>query len=337
MQQSQLSMKCFSIYLSIYLLGIPLPLPLSARCAAPGGNPRCGPCGCSDCSFSICKTPLAKSSFSPPGLSRASNNQAQGIDIAKNILIVSSTLKIKQLASTAAMTAFTFTKLGSHTNAAMLSLTPSLSKSTPAQTFPLRCSTRSWVSMLVASKPALSQSWRGMISRALAKDLMIACCLRGTERSACLWRWADTSICKNLVVSKHNIGPLSRSMGEDWSLRFTSHAPPPATMFLFTIARLTIMMASCRLRSTSAMNCSAPPLSTSVQVFAAGHPSKKLNRSPPICRSSNRAQVPRCWGWMSEHVDEMLPPVACTTRSRSSEETRPAQKTSRSAKYLHSL
>lgn len=115
---------------------------------------------------------------------------------------------------------------------------------------------------------------------------------------------------------------------------FTSQAPPPATIFLFTIARLTIMIASCRLRSTSAMNCSAPPLRTSVHVFAAGQPSKKLNRSPPICRSSNRAHVPRCWGWMSEQVDEMLPPVACTTLSKSSDETRPAQKTSRSAKYL---
>lgn len=116
--------------------------------------------------------------------------------------------------------------------------------------------------------------------------------------------------------------------------RVTSHAPPPATMLWFLIALLTIMIASCRLLSTSAMNCSAPPLNTSVQVLAAGQSSKKLNRSPPICRSSKRPQVPRCWSWMSEHVDEMLPPVAWTTRSRSPEETRPAQKMSRSAKYL---
>lgn len=115
----------------------------------------------------------------------------------------------------------------------------------------------------------------------------------------------------------------------------TSQAPPPATIFRFRTARLTIIMASCRLRSTSAINCSAPPRKTSVHVFAAGHPSKKLNRSPPICRSSNRSHVPRCWGWISEQVDDMLPPVACTTRSRSPDETRPAQKTSRSAKYLY--
>ena len=108
-------------------------------------------------------------------------------------------------------------------------------------------------------------------------------------------------------------------------------------MLLFLIARLTIMMASCRLRSTSAMNCSAPPRSTRVQVLALGQPSKKLKRSPPICRSSNRSHVPKCCGWMSEQVDWMLAPTACTTRSRSSEATLPAQKMSRSAKYLNGL
>ncbi len=40
---------------------------------------------------------------------------------------------------------------------------------------------------------------------------------------------------------------------------------------------------------------------------------------------------------MSEHVEEMLPPVAWTTRSRSAEETLPAQKMSRSAKYLREV
>ena len=178
------AIQCYQVL--FYLLGIPLPLPLSARWAAPGGRPRCGAWACSDCSFSA--GPVSN------GGPFATIRQAQG-RTGKNILIVSSTLRIKQLASTAAVTAFTLTKLGSHTNAAMLSLTPSLSKSTPAHMLPLRCSTRNWVSMFVASKPALSQSWRGMISRALAKALIIACCLRGTERSACLWRWADTSIC----------------------------------------------------------------------------------------------------------------------------------------------
>ena len=114
----------------------------------------------------------------------------------------------------------------------------------------------------------------------------------------------------------------------------TSQAPPPATIFLFLIARLTIIIASCRLRSTSAMNCSAPPLSTRVHVFALGQPSKKLKRSPPIWRSSKRSHVPRCSGRISEQVEDILPPVAWTTRSRSADATRPAQKTSRSAKYL---
>ena len=170
-----------------YLLGIPLPLPRRARCAAPGGKPRCGACACSDCSFSAQPVSI----HAPPPVQHCLQSARKKNDV----LMVSSTLKIRQLASTAAITAFTLTRLGSHTNAAMLSLTPSLSKSTPAQILPLRCSTRSWVRMFVASKPALSHSWRGMISRALAKALMIACCLRGTERSACLWRWAETSIC----------------------------------------------------------------------------------------------------------------------------------------------
>jgi chaperonin GroEL (HSP60 family) len=43
------------------------------------------------------------------------------------------------------------------------------------------------------------------------------------------------------------------------SARLTSAAPPPATIVLFLIARLTIMIASCKLLSTSAINCSAPP------------------------------------------------------------------------------
>ena len=152
----------------------------------------------------------------------------------------------------------------------------------------------------------------------------MACCLWGTFLSAYRWRKPDISICSPRLGQCNWTGNLS----------LTSQAPPPATMLLFRIARFTIIIASCKLRSTSAMNCSAPPLRTKVHVLAAGHPSKKLNLSPPICRSSNCSQVPRCCDCMSEHVDDILPPHACTTRSRSSELTRPAQKTSRSAKYL---
>jgi hypothetical protein len=37
--------------------------------------------------------------------------------------------------------------------------------------------------------------------------------------------------------------------------RHTSIAPPPATTVEFFIALLTIMIASCKLRSASSMNC----------------------------------------------------------------------------------
>ena len=120
---------------------------------------------------------LFKSAYSPETMQHKAQQEG-------DILIVSSTLKIKQLASVAACIALTLTKLGSHTKASMLSLTPSLSKSTPAQTLPLRCSTRRRLRISVASKPALSHSWRGMISRALAKDFMMACCLWGMFLSA---------------------------------------------------------------------------------------------------------------------------------------------------------
>lgn len=43
---------------------------------------------------------------------------------------------------------------------------------------------------------------------------------------------------------------------------------------------------------TSAMNCSAPPRSTMVEVWAHGHPLKRLKRSPPTCFSSNVAHEP---------------------------------------------
>ncbi|SGY78714.1 BQ5605_C008g04922 [Microbotryum silenes-dioicae] len=119
---------------------------------------------------------------------------------------------------------------------------------------------------------------------------------------------------------------------EKHGLQLTSVAPPPATTWLFLIALLTIMMASCKLLSTSEMNCSAPPLNNNVHVWALTQPSKRLNLSPPICFSSNLSHVPRCSGRISEHVDWIEPPTAETTRFKSSTATRPAQKMSRSAK-----
>ena len=60
-------------------------------------------------------------------------------------------------------------------------------------------------------------------------------------------------------------------------------APPPGTTDLFFMARLTIMMASCKLRSASSMNCSEPPLSTMVAVRALGQPLNRLYLSAPTC------------------------------------------------------
>lgn len=53
-------------------------------------------------------------------------------------------------------------------------------------------------------------------------------------------------------------------------------ATSPSTL----MALLTIMMASCRDRSVSSMNCSAPPRRMMVQVFALGQPVKKLYLYP---------------------------------------------------------
>ena len=55
-------------------------------------------------------------------------------------------------------------------------------------------------------------------------------------------------------------------------------------LVLTLIALLTIMMASCRERSVSSMNCSAPPRRIIVQVFAFGQPVKKLYLPRAQCK-----------------------------------------------------
>ena len=55
-------------------------------------------------------------------------------------------------------------------------------------------------------------------------------------------------------------------------------------LVLTLIALLTIMMASCRDRSVSSMNCSAPPRRITVQVFAFGQPVKKLYLPMAQCK-----------------------------------------------------
>ena len=67
-----------------------------------------------------------------------------------------------------------------------------------------------------------------------------------------------------------------------------SMAPPPGTTDAFFTALRTIMMASCKERSASSMNCSDPPLKTMVAVLALGHPVNRLYRSAPTCHHQAR-------------------------------------------------
>lgn len=160
--------------------------------------------------------------------------------------------------------------------------------------------------MSVESNPALSASWRGMTSSARAKAAMTSCCLPSMPL-ACSRRYRETSI---------------------------SIAPPPATTRCMDRTEdLTIMSASWMERSDSSMNCSLPPRRMIVAVLRPVHPLNRLYRSAPICFSSNAAQAPRTSGVRPVTVVWMRAPVARATRSRSSLETRPAQKRPRSAKY----
>jgi len=71
------------------------------------------------------------------------------------------------------------TSAGSHTKVSKVFVTPSFLMSTPAQISFCACFWRSLFRMSVESKPALSQSWRGITSRALAKAEIRSCCLPG--------------------------------------------------------------------------------------------------------------------------------------------------------------
>mmetsp|Transcript_15394 Transcript_15394/g.50577 ORF Transcript_15394/g.50577 Transcript_15394/m.50577 type:complete len:214 (+) Transcript_15394:290-931(+) len=181
-----------------------------------------------------------------------------------------------------------------------LTSTPKLRPSPEAEA----CFWRSLLRTSVASKPELSQSWRGITSSALAKALMKSCDLPGMERA-----W-------------------SRRKRES----SMSMAPPPGTMAAFLMARRTIMIASWSERSASSMNCSAPPRSTMVAVFASGQPVKMLKRSFPTWRSSKRPHVPSTPGTRLFTVVWSCAPVALSTRCMSPSSTRPAQKMPRSAK-----
>mmetsp|Transcript_22774 Transcript_22774/g.31221 ORF Transcript_22774/g.31221 Transcript_22774/m.31221 type:complete len:304 (-) Transcript_22774:843-1754(-) len=223
---------------------------------------------------------------------------------------VSSMLRMTQAASVAAANELSLLAAGSQTPARKVSQVPppSHSTSTPIQrpaSDAAECSLRSLFNTSVLSMPALSASCRGMISRALAKELMISCCFPSIVRE-CFLSTEDSSI---------------------------SMAPPPATTFLLANARLTIMRASCTDRSVSSRNCSPPPLRMMVAVLALGQPLKKLNRSSPRPRSSNTSQWPSTAPFRPCTEVCTKAPVALATRSRSSVATLPALKMPLSAKY----
>ena len=75
-----------------------------------------------------------------------------------------------------------------------------------------------------------------------------------------------------LVCEK--VSRRSYSCASSHQQRQSSREVSPPVLAL--MALLTIMMASCRDRSVSSMNCSAPPRRIMVHVFAFGQPVKKL-------------------------------------------------------------
>mmetsp|Transcript_26149 Transcript_26149/g.64967 ORF Transcript_26149/g.64967 Transcript_26149/m.64967 type:complete len:213 (+) Transcript_26149:880-1518(+) len=167
------------------------------------------------------------------------------------------------------------------------------------------CFCRSLLSRSMASKPELAASALGMHSSALAYALMTNCCLPLIERE------------------------YSRR----YRLNSISMAPPPPTTQLDLMARRTIMMASWSDLSASSTNCWAPPRRMIVADLVPGHSLKRLYRSDPIWISSNSPHVPRTSGVRLCTVVWTAAPVARCVRRTSCSSTRPAQNTSRSAKY----
>ena len=129
-------------------------------------------------------------------------------------LIVSSTDKIRHVASAAALNALILTREGSHTHFSRLSATSSFKISTPNQQcpeiyknqrlsntldanefieIPCACFCRSLLRILVESNPALSHSCRGMTSSARAKALIKSCSLPAMLRDTSR-KYFDNSI-----------------------------------------------------------------------------------------------------------------------------------------------
>mmetsp|Transcript_45718 Transcript_45718/g.74573 ORF Transcript_45718/g.74573 Transcript_45718/m.74573 type:complete len:229 (+) Transcript_45718:458-1144(+) len=201
--------------------------------------------------------------------------------------------------------AFSLIRVGSHTKDSYVSQIPSFTTSIPKFLPPAACFCLSLFNMSVSSNPAFDANCLGMISNAFAKAPIISCAL------PCMLR---------LYSRRYRLSSISI-------------APPPGTTALYLRALLTTMIASCRERSASSINCSAPPLRITVADLASGHPVKRLYRSEPICLSSNTSHVPSTLGMISFTEVCTAPPVALATRCKSSSATRPAQNMSRSAKY----
>ena len=106
---------------------------------------------------------------------------AGGSTVERGFLIVSSTDTIRHAASEAAVRALMRTMAGSHTNAWKLSVMSSLLIHTtrPYHRPPCACQARSLLRIFVPSKPALSHSCCGILSRALAYAPINSCYFPG--------------------------------------------------------------------------------------------------------------------------------------------------------------
>lgn len=86
-----------------------------------------------------------------------------------------------------------------------------------------------------------------------------------------------------------------------WLKKTLTHCKTlPATTESFLMARLTIIMASCRDLSVSSMNCSAPPRMMMVQVLALGQPRKMLYlQNPYIIQHGQFITIMALWSQTS--------------------------------------
>lgn len=116
------------------------------------------------------------------------------------------------------------------------------------------------------------------------------------------------------------------------ALSYISTLPAPATTLGFLRALLATITASCKLRSDSAINYSAPPRNIIVATLTSLKPVKKLNLSAPTPFSSKNSQVPSTLAPISPTALIILAPVLVYILFISPSSTRPAEKIPLSAK-----